>query len=484
LFFAAIEGLTRLCAILETASQSKQMKSLLETAAHVKTRVRPLYDRLPQQLRAFGLYWQTLSLLRESQYWDEGRLAEYEVTQLRRMLQHCAANVPYYQKLFRQVGFDPNKLRHADDLANLTTLDKETVRSGPQDFLAQNIPESKRNYYTTGGTMGQPLGLYGLRGAGWRERAFIETQWARVGFNRTRLRAMLKGAVVKSKSHYTYDVREHAFVFSNFHLTPDTVANYAAVMKKRNIPFLHTYPSAALDFARILKDANIPPPRFEVLLLGSENLYPGQREWIESFYGCRVFSWYGHSENTVLAGECEVSQNYHIFPEYGFVEILKEDGRPATDEGEAGELVGTTLYNPVMPLVRYRTGDWAVLGPKSCPCGRKYRLLKETRGRWLQEMIIGKLNNRISITALNMHSAVFDNVHQFQFYQREKGSVELRLVRKPSYSADDSNAILTAFKEKMGDTVDIKLKFVNELSLTERGKFRFIIQDLPQAKNE
>ena len=137
-----------------------------------------------------------------------------------------------------------------------------------------------------------------------------------------------------------------------------------------------------------------------------------------------------------------------------------------------------------MPLVRYRTGDWAVLGPKSCSCGRKYRLLKETRGRWLQEMIIGKLNNRISITALNMHSAVFDNVHQFQFYQREKGSVELRLVRKPSYSADDSNAILTAFKEKMGDTVDIKLKFVNELSLTERGKFRFIIQDLPQAKNE
>jgi len=230
-----------------------------------------------------------------------------------------------------------------------------------------------------------------------------------------------------------------------------------------------------------LKEAGVTPPRFEALLLGSENFYPGQRESLESFYGCRIYSWYGHSESAALAGECEVSQNYHVFPEYGFVEIIKEDGRAATEEGETGEIVGTTLYNPVMPLVRYRTGDWATLGPKSCACGRNYRLLKETRGRWLQEMMIGKLNNRISITALNMHSAIFDNVQQFQFYQKEKGKVELRLVPKPSYSAQDGEAIAVAFKEKMGDTMDLELTLVNDLPLTERGKFRFIIQSLSQA---
>ena len=136
-----------------------------------------------------------------------------------------------------------------------------------------------------------------------------------------------------------------------------------------------------------------------------------------------------------------------------------------------------------MPLLRYRTGDWAVIGPARCACGRHYRLLKETRGRWLQEMLVGKLDNRISITALNMHSAVFDNVHQFQFYQREKGKAELRLVRKPSYSACDTEAILKAFRDKMGDTMDIHLGFVDELMLTERGKFRFIIQDIANETN-
>jgi phenylacetate-CoA ligase len=438
---------------------------------------------MPLRLRAPAVYWETLELLQQSQYWDQDRLLEYQLNQLRRMLDHCAANVPYYRKLFHQIGFDPSRLKDASDIACIPTLDRQTVTSNVNDLLAENIPPSKRFYYTTGGTMGKPLGLYGLREAGWREGAFMETQWTRIGFKRNRLRAMLKGAVVKNGSHFRYDPREHAVLFSNFHMTSEVVAGYASVMKKEKIPYLHTYPSAALDFANILKDAGIAPPRFEAILLGSENFYPGQREAIEAFYGCRIFSWYGHSENTVLAGECEKSQNYHVFPEYGFAEVLNDEGNTVRGEGEAGELVGTTLYNPVMPLIRYRTGDWAVLGPKTCTCGRNYRLLKETRGRWLQEMLIGKLDNRISMTALNMHSSIFDNVSQFQFYQRQRGKVELRLVPKPSYSSRDTKAILTAFGEKMGDTVDIKLVLVNELPLTERGKFRFIIQDLPRSNN-
>ena len=108
--------------------------------------------------------------------------------------------------------------------------------------------------------------------------------------------------------------------------------------------------------------------------------------------------------------------------------------------------------------------------------------MKETRGRWLQEMLVGKLGHRVSITALNMHSSIFDNVQQFQFHQREKGKSELRLIRKPSYSNGDSEAILTAFREKMGDTIDLELRFVEELPLTERGKFRFIVQTLPEER--
>jgi len=98
-------------------------------------------------------------------------------------------------------------------------------------------------------------------------------------------------------------------------------------------------------------------------------------------------------------------------------------------------------------------------------------------------MLIGKFFNRISITALNMHSAIFDNVQQFQFYQSEIGRTELRLIPKHTYTERDSEAILTAFREKMGDSMDVQLKLVEQLQLTERGKFRFIIQNLPQTSN-
>lgn len=289
---------------------------------------------------------------------------------------------------------------------------------------------------------------------------------------------MLRGWAVRSARHWKYEASERAYVFSNFHMTPDNVAEYAKVMRDKKLAYLHSYPSAVIDFARHLKDLDIEPPRFRAILAASENIYPGQREFIESFFGARLFSWYGHTENTILAAECEVSNHYHVCPEYGVVEVIRRDGSTAEKEGEMGELIGTSLDNFAMPLIRYRTDDWATLGPERCECGRSYKLLKETYGRWHQEMLVGRLDNLISVTALNVHTDVFDNVQQLQFYQREKGKVELRLKRKSSYSERDSARILAALDEKMGDTMEVSLSFTDEISLMPRGKFRFVIREI------
>jgi phenylacetate-CoA ligase len=419
----------------------------------------------------------TLKVLQDSEKWDQDRLIDFQIGKLRTMLRHCAAHVPYYRRLFRKIGFDPESFRALSDLALLPFLDKDTIRANPQDLLADNLRPSQRIYFTTGGTMGQPLGLYNMRHSGGRERAFIFTQWARVGFRSTDRRAMLMGWLVRNQRHWRYDPLERAVVFSNFHMTRDNVARYSDVMRRKKLAFLHCYPSAVVDFIRHLKELDMEPPRFRAILGASENLYPGQKEFIESFMGARLFSWYGHTENVVLAGQCEVSDCYHIFPQYGATEVIREDGQPAENEDEVGELVGSSLDNLAMPLIRYRTSDWAVIGPARCACGRNYRLLKETRGRWHQEMLVGKLDNLISMTALNLHTGAFDNVQQLQFYQREKGRVELRLKRKPEYTDRDSQRILAALEEKMGDTMDISLVFPDEIPLMPRGKFRFIIRE-------
>jgi hypothetical protein len=71
-----------------------------------------------------------------------------------------------------------------------------------------------------------------------------------------------------------------------------------------------------------------------------------------------------------------------------------------------------------------------------------------------------------------------------QFYQREKGQVELRLKRKAEYTDRDSQCILAALEEKMGDTMDISLAFPDEIPLMPRGKFRFIIREFDLSNGD
>lgn len=433
---------------------------------------------LPSELYFPRRYRAWARFLDESEYWSREQLQQYQLKKLRAMLHHCAIHVPYYRSLFRRIGFDPAKLERLEQIQGLPILDRDAIMADPEQFLAENIPAIQRRYFTTGGTMGRPMGLYNLRGAGWREQAFMFHQWKRVNFHPSARRAMLRGRAIKNKRHWEYDPYEKAYFFSNFHMTENNAAEYARVMKSKKLNFLHSYPSAVLDFARHLRSMGIEPPGFRAILLSSENMYPGQREMIESFFQCRAFSWYGHSENLALAGECEYSTNYHLFPQYGYVELIREDGSLASKEGDHAEIVGTALDNTAMPLVRYRTGDWATVGPQNCRCGRNFPLLAQAHGRWHQEMLVGRNGNLVSMTAINVHNDAFDRVRQFQFRQTQEGKVVLRIVRGPGYSDADTRKILDTLLDKMGDSMEIELEFVEQIPLTERGKFRFIVQEL------
>src|SRR5690606_24049033 len=135
-----------------------------------------------------------------------------------------------------------------------------------------------------------------------------------------------------------------------------------------------------------------------------------QRERIEAAFNTRVYSWYGHSERVVLAGECESSSSYHHFPDYGILEIIDDQGRLCTKEGERGEIVGTGLLNYCMPLIRYRTGDYATRLESYCACERHWNRFCDVEGHRKQEMIVTRNGGRVSLAALNMHGDIFEKV--------------------------------------------------------------------------
>ena len=183
----------------------------------------------------------------------------------------------------------------------------------------------------------------------------------------------------------------------------------------------------------------------------------------------------------MLAGECEESTLYHIFPEYGIVEVIGRDGQPVEEPGVMGEVVATNLTNYVCPLIRYRTMDLATAAEGTCTCGRQYPLLERVEGR-LQEFIVTKNRRLISMTSVNTHSDVFDNVMQFQFYQERAGEVLLRIVRKPGYNDQDTEYILRELEKKFEGDVDVTISFVTEIPRTRRGKYQFLVQELPPGE--
>jgi phenylacetate-CoA ligase len=65
--------------------------------------------------------------------------------------------------------------------------------------------------------------------------------------------------------------------------------------------------------------------------------------------------------------------------------VLVEIVRPGTGDpvapGEVGEVVVTTLFNPVYPLIRFGTGDLSAFLPGMSPCGRTNARIKGWLGR-------------------------------------------------------------------------------------------------------
>ena len=186
--------------------------------------------------------------------------------------------------------------------------------------------------------------------------------------------------------------------------------------------------------------------------------------------GARIFDHYGNAERNALVMQCEKG-GYHIILEYGIIELIDEHGK-------VGEIIATGFNNYAMPFIRYKTGDIGVHSEQKCSCGRNYPLLKRIEGR-LQELIVTGTGRPISMTAINMHSDVFDNVRQFQFYQEKKGEVIFNVVRKETYTDEDTEYIRKELYKKLGDNVDLVIRFVDHIPRTQCGKYRFLIQKSP-----
>jgi len=460
------------------------LKDFAKSLPHpLKQGLKYAYGAASSRFRYGKVFWDTYNFLQESQWWNREKLEEYQMRLLEKMLNHVYENVAYYQKVFDQSGSKPKNIQDFDDLRKLPYLTKEIIQENLSDLMARNYPKSKLRYGTTGGSTGIPLGFYHEKGVSEaKERAFIITLWHRVNFKMGDRCVVLRGNVVHSANKgkfWEYDPVNKYLILSSYHMTNEILPKYIAKIREFKPDFIQAYPSAITILARFMKKNNIEPfSSVKALLCGSENLYSWQRELLEEVFQCRVYSWYGHSEQAALAGECEKSTYYHIFPEYGMVELINKDGNPATNEDELGEIVATGFNNFICPFIRYRTMDLAAPTDAKCECGRNHPLLKRVEGR-LQEFFVDRTGSLTTFTCA--HKALWnvkDKINAYQYVQNEPGKVLLNIDAKSKFSISDIDSVKRTFLD-FYPRFDIKIKFVEDIPRTERGKFRYLIQKLP-----
>ena len=57
-----------------------------------------------------------LRMLRKTQWWTFSQLEQLQQKKLRALLEHAYENVPYYHKVFRELGLKPEDIKTTSDL--------------------------------------------------------------------------------------------------------------------------------------------------------------------------------------------------------------------------------------------------------------------------------------------------------------------------------------------------------------------------------
>lgn len=377
-------------------------------------------------------------------------------------------NTSGYRALYDAAGVSPADLHDLDDLRHFPTVDKATMRADIERF---SVPIPGRTWYTTGGSSGEPFGFFHDPLTFGRELASKAHQYRRIGWKESDRQLTLRGLVVDTPDHMELVPKFNELRCSSYYLTPEWMEGYYTAALEYKPQWIRCYPASGYAFAQWLAETDRELPPVKGVLCASENLLPFQKHLMAAVFGGRVFSHYGHCECAVLAGYCEGADTYHVLPQYGYAELLDEDGLPVTEPGQMGEIVATSFIMHATPMVRYRTGDLAELAGWGCPeCGRQVQVWRRIIGR-AQEYLETADGRRIYMTMVNVHDDTFQGVQAIQFYQEQPGAVTMYYV-----GPGDEARIRRGLKHRFAG-LDLTLKQVESIERTRRGKQRLVIRE-------
>jgi phenylacetate-CoA ligase len=332
-------------------------------------------------------------------------LIPLQLSLLQDLVRRVAKQVPFYRLAFDRAGVRPDQIRRLDDIRRLPFTRKSDLRDHyPFGLFAVPVDQVAR-IHASSGTTGKPTV---------------------VGYTRSDLDvwAEVCARCLAASGARPGDVFHNAYGYGLF--TGGLGMHYGAERlglvvvpvgggnTERQVMLLQDFqprviactPSYLLTLGEAAHSRGIDPQTLSIryAVLGAEPWTNAMRRQIEQMLPVRAVNIYGLSEviGPGVSNECIEAQNgSHIFEDHFLVEVIDPETEEPVPPGSPGELTFTTLTKEALPVLRYRTGDLAILDPAPCPCGRTHVRMS---------LVIGRTDDMLIIRGVNVFPSQIESV--------------------------------------------------------------------------
>jgi phenylacetate-CoA ligase len=424
-------------------------------------------------------YWVYKNLLSKSQFWSEERRQKYVMDNLRRTLIRASEGTAFYREQFSRAGFNPRTdFRSPDDLNRLPLLTKNDVRKNMNEIIDHRFERGSVLTHTSGST-GEPLPMRLNEYFMAFDNACLFRHWSWTGYTFGKRMAALRTYVPSKTSEplWRYDKLKNTMYFSAYHLTPANCSEYVDRLLEFRPEFIKAYPSSIAVFAEFAYPHRDKFDFLRGIFTASETLLPSERDRVERTFGKKLYNWYGMTEPAVIITECEQHEGMHINWEYGYPEFLPSDDLAPNEF----RLVTTGFHNPVMPFIRYETGDIVRLydTPRRCPCGRNMPLVHSIVGR-KDECII--MDDGRRLPSINFYSLFreFPEILKFQIIQYGRTEILCKVALRPEaqHSFSLTSKLEDQMRQRVGSRVALNIEYTDKFVTNSDGKTLPIVRKL------
>jgi phenylacetate-CoA ligase len=323
------------------------------------------------------------------------RLAALQLARLNATLANAYANVPVQRKRLDGAGIGAGRIERLADVARLPFSVKTDLRDHYPFGMFARKPSDLARLHASSGTTGKPTVV------GYTQNDL--DHWSELMARSLFAAGARRGDVIHNaygSGLFTGGLGAHAGAERLggvvVPVSGGSTERQVALIVDFGARVLCATPSYALAIAEVAEAQGIDLRKsaLAVGLFGAEPWSAAMRHEIESRLGLSAIDIYGLSEimGPGVACECERQGGLHGWEDHFLFEVIDPDTGVPVPEGQAGELVITTLAKEALPMIRYRTRDITRITTAPCECGRTHLRILRVTGRNDDMLIVRGVN--------------------------------------------------------------------------------------------